>query len=204
MGEKSGIDRRVVRTKILIRDALVALIEEKGFEALYVKDITARADINRGTFYLHYKDKFELLEKTMDDIIIDFEKIFLQSKSLRLADFTSQDEPIPITQEIFEYIKENEALMHVIFGLAGGVAFHMKFRKMVENTLKLGFLGGLRAENFLVPREYLISYILHAHLGVVQSWLNTGCKESPKEMAMILSGLSMNGPIRSTGIDLNN
>jgi AcrR family transcriptional regulator len=204
MRESPSVDRRIIRTKNAIRDALVTLIEEKGLYALSVKDITTRANINRGTFYLHYKDKFELLEKAMNDIISGFESIFLQSKSLRFADFINTDEPVPITQEIFEYIKENEALIRVIFGLAGGGAFQRKLRKMMENTLQSGFYGGLRAENFLVPREYLISYTLHAHLGVIQSWLNTGCKESPKEMAKILSRITLDGPLRSSGFDLSN
>jgi len=55
----SSEDRRIARTKAAIREALVALIEEKGFDALTVKDIATRANINRGTFYLHYKDKFD-------------------------------------------------------------------------------------------------------------------------------------------------
>ena len=83
--------------------------------------------------------------------------------------------------------------MRVIFGLGGGITFQGKFRKAVEDTLKLGFLGGLTQENFLVPRQYLISYILHAHFGVIESWLETGCKESPQEMACILSRLTLDG-----------
>ena len=202
MSEVPSVDRRIIRTKNTIRDALITLIEEKGFEVLSVKDITTRANINRGTFYLHYADKFELLDKTVDGAINGFESVFLQSKSLRFADFINTDEPISITQEIFEYIKENEALMRVIFGLGG--VFQRKFRKMMENTLQSGFYGGLRSENFLVPQEYLISYALHANLGVIKSWLNTGCKESPKEMAKILSLLHLDGPFRASGSDLTN
>ncbi|MCP4357930.1 MAG: TetR/AcrR family transcriptional regulator [Chloroflexi bacterium] len=204
MGKDSPIDRRIVRTKKLICDALVTLIEEKGFDALSVKDITTRANINRGTFYLHYKDKFELLDKTMDDAINGFESVFLQSKSLRFADFVNTDEPISFTQEIFEYIKENEALMRVMFSMGGSGAFQTKFRKMMENNLQSGFFGGLRVENFLVPHEYLVSYTLHANFGVIQSWLNIGCQESPKEMAKILSRIHLDGPFRSSGSDLSN
>ena len=56
-------DLRVIRTKESIQDALVELIEEKGFEAITVKDITTRAKINRGTFYSHYQDKYDLIAK---------------------------------------------------------------------------------------------------------------------------------------------
>jgi len=62
-------DRRVIRTKQVILEALVTLIEEKGIDAVTVKDITRKANINRGTFYLHYQDKTDLLEKTVGDIM---------------------------------------------------------------------------------------------------------------------------------------
>ncbi|OGO38158.1 MAG: hypothetical protein A2W35_15905 [Chloroflexi bacterium RBG_16_57_11] len=204
MGQNLVIDRRITRTKLAIRNALVSLIEEKGFDDLSVSEIAIKANINRGTFYLHYKDKFDLLEQTGAEVLQDLENIFRHAKSLRIADFISTDQPFPITVELLEYVKENEALVRVLFGLGGGIAFRAKLRKVVENTLKLGFLAGLKEENFLVPREFLVSYLLHAHFGVVQSWLENGCKESPQEMAQILSRLSLDGPFRATGLDLNN
>lgn len=59
------LDPRVVRTRQQLREALVSLIEEKGFDALTVQDITDRAELNRATFYLHYQDKQELLVKRL-------------------------------------------------------------------------------------------------------------------------------------------
>ncbi len=194
-----SIDRRIMRTKTAIREALVALIQEKGFGALSVSDITSRADINRGTFYLHYKDKFDLLEQTEADIINDMENIVLQANSLNFADFNSTDNPLPIVVSVFEYMKENATLMHAVLGLQGDFAFLTRLRAKIEKNLKLGFLAGLKAQNFLVPSEYLISYIISAHFGVVQIWLQNGCKESPHEMAIILSKLSLHGAIRMTG-----
>src|SRR6187551_699557 len=123
MNKQQHIDRRITRTKIAIRDALVFLIEKKGFDNLSVSEIAARANINRGTFYLHYRDKFELLEQTLNDVIKDVKKIFISSKSLIFSDFLDQDRPLPITVEIFEYLKENESLMRVIFRLGGGITF---------------------------------------------------------------------------------
>ena len=199
MSEEPPIDRRILRTKVAIRAALVALIQEKGFDALTVSDITTRANINRGTFYLHYKDKFDLLDQTEADIIRDVENIVLQANSLNFADFNSTDNPLPIVVTMFEYMKENAALMHAILGLEGDFAFLTRLRKTVEKNLKLGFLAGLKAQNFLVPSEYLITYMLSAHFGVLQIWLQRGCVESPHEMAIVLSKLSMYGPIKMTG-----
>jgi len=199
MTEVPSTDRRIVRTRVAIREALVGLIAEKGFDALSVSDITRRADINRGTFYLHYQDKFDLLEQTETEIIRDLEKIILQANDLDFSDFNSVDKPLPVVVSLFEYLKQNAALMHAILGLKGGIAFQNRLRETVEDNLKLGFLAGMRAEHFLVESEYLISYALSAHFGVIQTWLGKGCVESPHDMAIILSKLSLHGPLRMTG-----
>ena len=200
MSEEVANDRRVVRTKMVIREALVALILEKGFDALNVSDIAARANINRATFYLHYKDKFDLLDQTEAEIIDDVEKIVIQANSLHFTDFNSTDNPLPIVMTMFEYLKESAALMHAVLELEGDFAFLTRLRKTVEQNLKLGFLASLKAENFLVPSDYLISYVISAHFGVIQTWLQNGCKESPREMALILSKISLYGPLQMTGV----
>lgn len=197
------IDRRIVRTKLAIRDALVALIKEKGFDTLTVRDIVARADINRGTFYLHYKDKFDLLEQTETEILEGIQHIFLQANSLDSGNVAKSESLQQFLIIMLEYVKEHANLIHAILGLQGDYSFIARIRSMLEQNLKEGALSGLNAENFLVPREYLIAYVFHAHLGVLQSWLAAGCKETPQEMARIFFQLSFDGPMRATGLDIN-
>ena len=202
MNESEHTDRRISRTKTAIREAMVGLIVEKGFDAITVRDITDRANINRGTFYLHYKDKFDLLEQTEDEIIRDVQNIVLQANSLNYADFNSTDNPLPIVVTLFEYIQHHAVMMRAVLGQERDFMFLTRLRNTVEKNLKLGFLAGLKAKNFLVPSEYLITYILAAHFGVIQVWLQSGCKESPREMAIILSKLSLHGVIRMTGFEI--
>ena len=66
------VDRRKVRTKKEIKETFISLLEEKSFEKMSVRDLTERANINRGTFYLHYLDKYDLLEKLEEEL---FEKV---------------------------------------------------------------------------------------------------------------------------------
>jgi AcrR family transcriptional regulator len=193
------MDRRIERTKNAIREALVSLIEEKGFDAILVSDIAARADINRGTFYLHYQDKFDLLEKTQTGLIEDVERIILQANTLDLSDFHSVEKPLPVIVSVFEYLKRNAGLVHAIYTLEGGLRFQAQMRRAIENNLKLEYLTWLKEKNFLVPSHYLISYAISAHFGVIQDWLERGCAESPYEMAVIISKLSWFGVVRSTG-----
>ena len=62
-------DRRVRRTKHLIKQSLIELMYEKPFKDITVTDITKRADLNRGTFYLHYIDIYDLLSKIENEIL---------------------------------------------------------------------------------------------------------------------------------------
>lgn len=203
MTENHSVDRRIARTRLAIRDALVALIKGKGFDALTVKDIVDRANINRGTFYLHYNDKLDLLEQTETEILQDLQHIFLQANSIHVEDFNGTDQLQGLVVTLLEYVKERAELMHAILGLQGDYSFITRVRRLMEQNLKLGALSGLKTENFSVPQEYLIAYLLHAHLGVLQSWLVSGCKESPQEMVRILFRLSFDGPIRATGYGAN-
>ncbi len=56
------LDPRVKRTRLLLEQAFISLIEEKGFQAVTVQDITERAGVNRATFYAHFADKYALLD----------------------------------------------------------------------------------------------------------------------------------------------
>jgi AcrR family transcriptional regulator len=61
------VDRRVQRTRALLRDALMSLIAEKGYRAITVQNIIDRANLGRSTFYAHYQDKEDLLLSGMEE-----------------------------------------------------------------------------------------------------------------------------------------
>ncbi len=63
------LDPRVIRTRGLLRESLMSLIPEKGFDALTVQDITDRATLNHATFYLHYRDKYDLLNQIIESVL---------------------------------------------------------------------------------------------------------------------------------------
>lgn len=203
MTKDQDTDRRILRTRQAIHQAFVSLVKEKGFDALSVKDITSRANINRGTFYLHYKDKYDLLEQIEAGIIQDLQGIIQQASTVDVFDRTILDEPLPVVVEFFEYLRDNASLMHAVLGLRGDIAFQIRLKRAIEaNIFNIGLFAPLKENNLHVPREYLLSYVISAHLGVIQLWLERGCRESPAEMALILTRLSFRGPFYAAGIAL--
>lgn len=202
--QNNNQDLRITRTKQSIRDALVELIEEKGFEALTVKDITTRANINRGTFYAHYQDKFDLMTKCEEEIMHEMTRITKQNFP-RLIKVIEVDSPTlapnPIAISMLEYINKNSEFMKAMLGPGGNLTFQSRLKDFLWKTI---FTNGsnsfIKEENLLVPGQYLASYIASAHIGVIQKWLESGRKESPLEMANILSTMTINGLAYAAGL----
>lgn len=199
--KKTSNDRRTIRTKKMIRSALAELIEEKGFINISVTDLTQRADINRGTFYLHYVDKYDLLEKTEDEIIQEIEEETRNLDSVNMMNIDTTNEPLPFMVKLFEYFRENSAIIKSILGSKGDPTFDRKIKKFIEtNLFEKQKSKSFNVDQAVISEEYFIPYILSADLGVIQHWLEKGMKESPEEMALMLARMSLLGPLRALGM----
>lgn len=196
--KEEGLDRRIIRTREAIQNAMIDLIEEIGFESISIKDIAERSGINRGTFYLHYHDKFDLLDQTEQELIDDIKNILATEITWGFEEYLNYDKPLPVIVTIFEYIKHKARIMHAILGLKANPNFQRRMKLALENNLEqLGLYISRTNSELTVPPEYLVSYVAAAHMGVIQAWLEHGCQESPREMAVILSRLSVQGPLRT-------
>ncbi|MDQ6422737.1 TetR/AcrR family transcriptional regulator C-terminal domain-containing protein [Paenibacillus sp. LHD-117] len=203
MVEDTAPDRRVLRTKRVIRDAFTELMEEKGFDGITVKDLTEKADINRGTFYIHYRDKYDLLEQSQSEIIMEIESLaaagFLSATQGDWERFKKGEAfPLPFVQKLFQYLQENASFMRVVLGPKGDPSFQKRLKEVIRNRAEpiLTTFGG----DMLVPVHYLTAYVSSAHLGVIQSWLDNGMDLPPEEMADILAKLTLLGPGHVAGI----
>ena len=73
------MDRRRRKTRAAIKSACLTLLSKKSFEEISILDIANEADINRGTFYLHYEDKFDMIEKFEEELIQKINVIFIDN-----------------------------------------------------------------------------------------------------------------------------
>lgn len=177
--KKASNDRRAIRTKRMIRSALAELIEEKGFRNISVTDLTKRADINRGTFYLHYVDKYDLLDKIENEIISEIEEDTRHLDSNIMMNIDAINEPLPFMVKIFEYFRENSGIIKCILGPKGDPTFERKIKKFIEtNLFEKQKSKRFNLDQALISEEYFIPYILSADLGVIKHWLEKGMKES--------------------------
>ncbi len=183
-------DRRVKRTKKAIEEAFISCVREKGFDATKVSDIVARANINRGTFYLHYQDKFDLREQ-LEQSTVDG----LKAQVVRAQTRYNQDKSVPdhgyyyLFHVILSYMKNHKERVQVLFSLGGENSFHYKLQKLLLENLSEELYPTIFQEKLLVPAVYWSIYMASADIGVIEYWMSNECKESVEEMSHILTRL---------------
>lgn len=179
---------RKTETKVYIKEAFTKLLKEKGFNNLTVSDITREANINRGTFYLHYTDKFDLLEKLENDSIEDLKKILLNENS-HMANSLDELFPYSMILEALIYAKDNFEFVSAISSENGDSKFNEKFKTIMTTLLKIR-LTNINKSNFSkidIPIDYIYEILVSLPISIILLWIKKGCIESPQKIAKIIS-----------------
>ena len=121
-----AIDRRVKRTKKLLRQGLISLLMEKDINSITINELVNLVDINRGTFYLHYKDLYDLLHQIEDDLMSELTGILNEYNIDGM-----KDENKLFFVDILKFIKENADLVLLLLSQNGDLAFLNKLKKAV-------------------------------------------------------------------------
>jgi len=169
-------DRRILRTRRMMRDALLSLMEEKEFSQISAKDITDRADLNRGTFYLHYSSPEDLLKHICYELLDEMEQT--------IDDFEPQqpsESLKTIVGHIVSFIERDPVLFRSLLdnlhneAMVQGIA-HMLLEKglQIRGQQPSGAVGRRMAYS-----SYFITYGIVA---VIRQWFRRDCDLSPQEL----------------------
>lgn len=198
MLNKSGrTDPRVIRTRHLLRDALMALIPERGYNALTVQHITDRAGLNRATFYLHYHDKQDLLTHIMRGVLED-----LYASVQRWQGTTDLTLVRDIFVALFDHVAANAVFYRVMLEEPSVAPYVQQMQDSIE-AIALGWLRASPAqmESMLTPPELFIRFMGAAYLGVIRWWLMSGMAQPPAVMATQFMRLTMSGLQHDFGLE---
>lgn len=176
------------KTKFLIKNTFIKLLNEKGLNDVSVKNITEELDINRGTFYLHYEDKYALLQEIEMDIINNIKNIIENGISYNLSKYVlTEDRDILLKTliDVYKYIKSSSDVFGVLIGPNGDASFQWKLKSLIEDTLQ----KNLESQNLgdTISIKYMTVIASSAQLGIIQKWIKSGFQESPEELAMFIS-----------------
>ena len=196
-------DLRVTKTKEAIKTALFDLIEENGFDTITVKEFTIKAQINRGTFYLHYENIEDLVDEYYNDFISKLYALFkMEEEDLRKEAgwyYPVVESVSPLMVSVFKFIKENCKLFKFLWLTQENRYYKRKLKFIVKDVLFYNDNALINKDDLLVPESYYTAYVISAFMGVVAQWIERECKESPEEIAQILSFLNLEGVFIASG-----
>lgn len=184
--EKQKIDRRIKYTKMIIKNSLLELLKEKPINKITVTQVCNLADINRGTFYNHYLDVYDLLEQIenelFDELYNDI-KQFMNLKTMTMDHFIAK---------LFESVKQNKDICKIIFSENGNKDIIQKLFYVVHDEMIKEWTKK-KTNTSLKTLEYIFSFLANGTISMVQKWIETGLKEKPVEIANIVNQIMENG-----------
>ncbi len=168
------MDRRIEKSKKAIIDSLTQLMTEKDFDKITINEIADRANVNRGTIYLHYADKFDLLNQCIDTHI---NKLF--ETCMRKDDNANPSAKIAILS-IFEYIEQHAFFYSNMLTDKGIPTFRNRLLAMIQKITEeqIDKIGMSQELN----KEVLVQYVASATVGVMEWWITHSMPFAPKDM----------------------
>ena len=179
---------KVTETKDKIKDAFFELYATKKIERISIKEITEKAKLNRGTFYVYYKDIYDLLEKAEDGLIEELiEKVKpLAAKIIRNEDIFSFLPPLAFYQKNGKYLR-------VLLGNNGDPQFVFKIKTIMKRTIVELFL---QEHIPMIPnQEYVMEFLASAQIGLVSYWIQKDMEMTIEEIGNLMKQMLLHGPI---------
>lgn len=197
MIKSKGFENRSVRkTKKMLKEGLLVLLKEKPISQITVIELCDSVDINRGTFYYHYDDIYDMLSTIEEEFFNEFYEIIIRD----LESSLSKDEPYLILTNVFYFFDENAELCETLLGPNGDLAFIQRIKKIVDEKCsdiwrQTGFLLSS------VEYELFNSFIINGYIGLLETWLKTGRKQTPEEMASFVVKIIIPAAANSLSLD---
>lgn len=181
-------DHRTRVTRFLLRKAFMELLRQKPIQSISIRELCELAGINRGTFYTHYTDIYDLRAQIEEEMLRDFEKSMEPLRRLESGSLTT----VQVTAAVFQCLKDNADLCTVTLGDYGDKAFALKLLNLGRETCLAAYSDYFRG----TPQkkiEYYYAFVSAGCIGLLQKWLSDGMVSSAEEMAQMAEGIMMRG-----------
>ncbi|WP_026885539.1 TetR/AcrR family transcriptional regulator [Clostridium beijerinckii] len=155
------MDRRIQKSKQAIMDAFMILILEKDLESITIGEIAEKANVNRGTIYLHFTDKYDLRDKCLDYYLTQLTKACIQDH--KVEQITSKSSLI----RIFEHIEVNYEFYFSMLSTKESTVF----RKRMKEIFKEGLINRIDLSEQKANKEISVEFLISAGVGVLEWWI---------------------------------
>lgn len=179
------VDRRVIKTRRQLKKGLAALMKEKSVNQITVKELVEEVDINRSTFYLHFKDIHDLLREIEENMEAQIKRAIEEHPIV-----SGNENAFYFIEDMFRVLDEEREISKALIGPNGDMGFIHRIERIIKEnsrgTLEKMFPG--KKEDL----KYFYAFCLSGCLGLVKVWLNEGEEKSPEEMAQMTFNMIAN------------
>lgn len=193
------IDPRVIKTRSKLKKAFLTLLSTHKLTEMNVKDLTQTADVTRGTFYLHYKDKETFIKIMMEELINEyFDTVIF---NVALDEEKEELQPVLSLVHTFEYVGERPDFFTVLLKENDALVYQEAFSNQLFDYIQQHQAKNSGLNESKVPKELLMSFLTYGLLGYIDSWLVNGKIYANHFMATNLQKMLDSTLIKEAGLE---
>lgn len=176
-------DRRARRMKKLLLQGLMELMRQKKLKNITVRELSDLVDINRGTFYLYYRDINDMVESVENELLEKFDSIIEE----HIGDSDNKD-MLPFLNGLFSFIEENKEIFTLLLSENGDKAFLQRLNDSLRDKYRKQAYES-KSDMDKTEFDYLYGFIVFGIIGLIHCWLERNCAESVETMAALADRL---------------
>ncbi|PPA69079.1 TetR/AcrR family transcriptional regulator [Jeotgalibacillus proteolyticus] len=173
------LDNRKKYTRNVLKKSIISLLQEKPISSITVKEICEKADINRSTFYTHYSDHLDLLNKIENEVTEEMDA-YLNSYSYEV-----EEEAIQITEKILEYINDNKLILRTLLNSNSSLHFEQKMMTLTRRYMLNNWMKESNVEE--EKSKFLSTFVISGAIHVIKDWIDNDMDQTPGEMALMIN-----------------
>ncbi|MFT4105322.1 MAG: TetR/AcrR family transcriptional regulator [Lacrimispora sp.] len=154
---ESKIDKRIIKSQAAIQSTFLEMLADRGFDEITVKDIADKANISRKTFYLHYVDKYDLMDRIVDQRLMDLKDICELKKDMKFVEGTVI---------WFQYFERHQAFFSALFMSQSTTLFRKRLLDFMADQL----IPKIKKDNGGDYDLILKKFLSMAVLGILESY----------------------------------
>jgi len=194
------MDRRKRKSRKALFDACVELVQEKEFQHITINEIVNRADLNRGTFYLHFADKYDMMDSFENEMIEKIEEVILSNLPDEPSDQLFIQTRYDTIKELINCLEENKELLQLLLKSSHHSSFQAKLRSKLKVVFEERILPDFNKSSLNIPTDLFVVIFTSAALGIIEYTFQSDAPIESEQLTEFLINVMINGPAKTLGL----
>lgn len=194
------MDRRKRKTRKAIFDACVSLVQEKDFQSITINEIVERADLNRGTFYLHFEDKFDMMNSFENEMVEKIEEVIVNNLPKEPSDQLFIQSRYDTIVQILKCYEDNKELLQLLLKSSHNNSLQTKLRDKLKFVLTEKIFPKLENFELDISTDLFVMIFTSVSLSIAEFSYQSETPINTEQLAKFLLNIMLHGPVKTLGI----